>query len=84
MKNPNQNKLREILAQMLKTHEMELTPVHTPPEEYESVEQAEQAILEWVNEVIGANTPLRSTDEVAAWKHAQNQLRAIQRKRAGL
>lgn len=38
--------VEEILVQMLENHEFEITPVHTPPSEYESVEKAQSEIYQ--------------------------------------
>lgn len=48
-----QEELVKILAQMLENHELELTPIHTPPTEYASVEEAQSQITELFNNTLG-------------------------------
>lgn len=39
-------RIEDLLVQMLQNHEFELTPIHTPINDYESVQQAKSLIME--------------------------------------
>lgn len=75
--------ITDILVEMLKKHEFELTPTHTPPSEYESVEESEQQIrqlqLEEALEIIGEDEKVGKARWGYDWEE-RNVIRAELRK----